>query len=490
MGGGFLLLKCDEQLLRETQGQTAEKLERAIKALSPVEVVSGIWGAAIPLDLLIIEEERAAQFVFQLVKKYWGKVNLFLLDPLLAANLDIEFANERIDVFFKSPQSKQTIFNYVVMHGEIRFEHIVALIFGKTIKQTTNDTGLQQLFVHKIGNHYMVQPIYSEQRQFWHTIYAKKIYSLLLQAPLQQIDNPIMLMNHLKQHLLGIVTVNRMATIIHQLVQQIDYENPRSFQLKQLHLLNVMTHFTSGRRHFLKLKKCIDQVKKAWSTGQFALTEKEITLLSYMLLNEAVMKKDLDKIIEHGLFLIERDRLNDHAVELMVEYSDVLNNMKPQPQALVKNYDANYLEFVFFIVIDALVQKKRYDTVFKLLGEHELASCTAVFEVLNSAVPDEVYHKIEATVQRDIAFLVDESPQHIAESVRMWQQLNKAPANPFFEVAEMTSYHVCNLLKTFFTMEQFELFEKLLTVYKKYLLRPAHFERLRHFLEEAVEQTS
>lgn len=490
-GGEFLLLKCDEQLLQATQGQIGEKLERVIATFQQGEHKDlHLWGEVLPIESMLINEERAINFCFRLIKKYWGSVHLFFREPLQAVHLDIEYANERMHVFFESPQNKRFIFNFAVMHGEIRFEHLIALIFGKTIQGSVRDEGLERLYVHKINNQYMVQPIYLEQIQFWETVYAKKLYSMFLQIRLQEIENPLTLMTNLKVHLRKILTVNRTATILHKLIQQLDYENPQSFQLKQLHLLNVRNHFTSGRRHLLKLKKCIQQVEASWGTGKWALNEKERTLLSYILLQEAIVKKERENIIEYGLFLIEQDRLNDHAVELLVEYSDVLTSMKPQPEALVKNYEANYLESVFYVVMDALVQEKQFSTVFRLLQEHELASCTAIYDVLNTSTATEILHKIEATVQLDIAFLVDGSTHYILDSVRVWQEQYVSPKSPYWQVAEMTSRHVCNVLKTLFAEEQFEVFEKLMSVYKKYLFIPAHAERLRDFIEESIVQTS
>ncbi|MEK4227998.1 Fe-S-cluster redox enzyme [Solibacillus sp. FSL H8-0538] len=481
------MLKCDEQLMQATQGQTGERLEKVINAYMQDECMDlQPWRAVLPVDLILTDEECAEEFCFLLLKKYWKQANLLFVEPLQAVNLDIEFANERIQLFFESPQNKSALFNYLVIHSEMRFEHLIALIFGKTMKEGIRGAGLECLYVHKIDGQYFVQAIYCTQSLFWETVYAKKLYSIFQQVPLHAIDDPLILMKNFKMHVLKIESVNRTATIIHKLIQRLDHVNPQSFQLKQLHLFNVITHFTSGRRHFLKLKKCIEHVEAMWGTGHWALNEKERTLLSYILLNDAVMKKDREKVIEHGLFLIEQDRLNNHAVELVVEYSDVLKSMKPQPEALVKNYKENYLEYVFFVVMDALVEKQRFGTVFRLLQEHELASCTAIYDVVNTSSKAEVLHKIEATVQRDIAFLVDSSPQYMLDSVRVWQEQYTSPTSPYWTVAEMTSWHICNVLKTVFVEEQYEVFEKLMSVYKKYLVIPSHVERLREFIEEYI----
>lgn len=68
-----------------------------------------------------------------------------------------------------------------------------------------------------------------------------------------------------------------------------------------------------------------------WSTGTFALNTKEQTLLGYMLFQEAVYKRDYRSILLQGMYLIEEERINNHAIELVVEYADVLSSMNPQP---------------------------------------------------------------------------------------------------------------------------------------------------------------
>jgi hypothetical protein len=482
-----VLLHFDEQLFQRTNGQTGEKLEKALNEHfqhKPYE--QPIWGQVFNNADFLIEQDRAERFCFQLLKNYWGKVNLFFYDSFHEANFNIEIANEKIQQFFDNQQNKHVLFQFLQIHGEVHFEQFVEFIFAKSITEPSSPTGLDKISVFRVNDRFLIQPIYSEHAQYWNVIYAKKLYSLFYMQPLQKMERPVELMKILKRQLKQELTTNRVATILHKLIQQIDYENPRSFALKQLHLLNVCTHFTSGRRHMLKLRKCIQTLQQGWASGPFALNDKEHTLLAYMLFQEAVYKKDFEHIIEHGMYLIENERLNDHAIELVVEYEDVLSSMNPQPQSIVKYYHANYLEHVFYVLIDTLVKKEHFFQGYQLMMQYELATCTGLFELLHSQQVEEELHKIEAIVQQDIALLVDGSTQIIRESLITWQTHYLEKKGPYYVIAEMTSNHLCNLLKILFHEEQDLLLEKLLSVYKKYLLIPKHFHHLRQFIEQRV----
>lgn len=482
-----MLLLFDEQLLQATNGQSGEILERICLETFPANPIhQSSWGVTLPSVQFLIDQDQAEQFCFQLIKNYWGKEKLFFDDTFQEANFNVEVVNARVQQFFDNQKNGKQLLNLLHIHGEIRFEQFVEQLFSKPIEASKLKNGLDLIYVYKVNDQFLVQPIYSQHASFWKYVWAKKVYSLFLQVPLLEIERPLELMGILKQQLPNHVTVNRTASIIHKLVQQIDDGNPRSLALKQLHLLNARTHFTSGRRHFLKLRKCIDALQANWSSGRLALNEKEKTLLSYMLFQQAIFKKEHQAIIEYGLYLIEGERLNNHAIELVVEYQDVLNSMSPQPHAIVKNYKGNYLEHVFFVLIDTLVKESQFDFAIELLRNHELASCTVLFELLQSSNATQELHKIEAAVQQDIAILVDGSTQLVRESLKTWQVYYLDRKGPYIQIAEMSSMHVCNILKILFHEEQDIILEKLLSVYKKYLVIPKHLDKLRQFIEQRV----
>lgn len=482
MEGSLLLLSFDEQLFQQTNGQTGKKLEQALEDKFQFVKQTAIWGAPIQSNDFLLEQERAEKFCFQLIKTYWGRLDLFNSDSVQETNS----LNEKMEQFFAEYENGKVLFSFLHTHGEVAFDQLIEYIFSKHVPVTHIETELKKIYVYKVNDHFFVQPIYCADEKFWQIIGAKKIYSLFLQVPLMNMTRPVELMRHFKALLAGQLTANRIATIIHKLVQKIDDENPKSDEIKQLHLLNVRTHFTSGRRHMLKLRKCIQALLENWSTGTFALNTKEQTLLGYMLFQEAVYKRDYRSILLQGMYLIEEERINNHAIELVVEYADVLSSMNPQPDTLVKDYRKNYLEHVFYELINSVVKEEQFELGIELLKNYELASCAAIFHLLHAEERETSLHMIEASVQRDIALFVDGSPQNIRESIIIWQQHYLNKNSDYYRIAEMTSQHICNLLKILFWAEEDVLVEKLLAVYKKYLLIPHHFQYLRQFIERRV----
>ncbi|MEO4053755.1 Fe-S-cluster redox enzyme [Solibacillus sp. CAU 1738] len=468
------MLKVDEQLYDMAQGNTGEKLERAVEMI--VNEATSIWGVVLPLELLLVGDQLGIRMAYSIAKKNWGEGSTFFqaLDGI---------AQERLIDFF-SPDNMAKFEHYIALHPTLKVDDFISFVVGRELQMPNSH--VLEIMLHKVGEQWLVHTIFLQDELFWRAVYAKKLYSLFKQAKLWQIEHPLKLMQELRDGLQLLVSKNRAATIIHQLIAALDQNNNRSFPLKQLHLMDVVTHFTSGRRHFLKLKKRIAHIKNMWSDGKWALTEKEKTLLAYLLLNEAASRKDTEQIVQQGLFLIEDDRLNNHAVELMLEYSDALTMLKPQPHAIVKVYNENYVEFVFYTIIHALVQKQQYKQVLKLLKEHEIASSTAIYNYLNAPSDPDLLHKIEANVQQDIAYIVHGSPQHMRHSLDVWLAEYMKKTSPYAKIAQMTSKHLCNILKSLWATEQFELFEKLMEIYKKYLFIDSHFEQLRTFVAAIV----
>lgn len=481
-----LLLPFDEQLLKQTQGEIGEELEQSMCEICGE---TSIWGGMLDSESFIFDQERAERFCFLLLKNYWGKVNLFFYDSFHEANFNVEVVNEKIQQFFEEPDNKKALFAFIHKQGEIQFSQLIEFLFAKSVQTPITETGLARLVVFKVGERYFVQPLYSDQQKFWAYIAGKKIYSLFVQQPLSTIERPLQMMRTFKGLLQVQFTKNRVATMIHQLVQHIDYENPKSYALKQLHLLNICSHYSSGRRHFKKLRKCVANVQAEWNQGVFALNDKEQTLLSYILFQEAIDRHDNATIMKHGLHLIEDERLSNHAIELIVDYEEILQSMNPQPHALVKNYTDNYVEHLFFVLLDTLVKEAQWQRAWELVKCYELATCSSIYELIQQQNPQSMLHVIEATVQQDIAVLVDGTTQMIRESLLTWHAQYVEKNSAYSDVAEMTSQHVCNLLKILFYAEQDLLVEKLLAVYKKYLHIPAHFENLRQFIEQRTAVT-
>ena len=483
------MLKLDEQLFRMTKGNFNQPLEKATQQLGGYELDKNIFGSVIPIDQILLTKDEVARIIFNTVKKHWGEIDLFTQEMFRSSNIELQYAQEKIDRFFSTPNNKYVIFDDAAVKNIFSFNHFVDIVFDKKTDYLKSITGLSEIHLYKVGKKYFVHILYNQKQEFWHFLFAKKIYSIFLQAPLNTIQNPLDLMNQFQQLIDTFYTKNQRVTIMNKFIRKIDYKNPRSFLLKEFHLLNITLHFTGGKRHYQRLPNLISEVMKTWGKGEWALTEKEQTLLSYILAVDGAKSEDIEKTISHGKYLIMNDRLINHAVELLLDYGDILPNLKPEPETLVKRYDKNYLEQIFFIVIDALVKNEQYFDVFQLIKEYEIASCTSIYDFLNAKeFEKDLLHKIEATVQRNIAYIVDQSYQHVLLSIEKWLLQYNDKESPYYAIAEMTSKHVCNLLKTFFATEQYELFEQLMSIYKKYLIIQKDFEDLRDFVAEFVEK--
>lgn len=488
--GRLRMLKVDESLLNTSKGMVGEALENAILSLTPSgELHHDIFGAILPIELILVSKTRAQNLLFSVAKKYWGNVDLFLHSTLQETSIDLESANDRLAAFFSTQAGKKAIWDYITIHNRLEFANLIALVFGKEVKITKSRSvgGLRQLYLYQVGNRYFLHTILNDTYRFWDILFIKKIYSLFMQTPLDTIHNANELIKHFKSLLEIHFTLNQSVIITNHLIAFIDQENIRSYHLKELHLYNLISHFNGGKRHFRKVDSLIEEIVASWGKGKWALSEKEHTLLSYIRAITAAEHNDTASVIEYGSYLIANDRLINHAIELFLEYSDVLPHLKPEPETLVKRYDKNYLEQIFYILIDALVQNSKYHEVIELLKQHEIASCISLYAYFNREHSDQnAIFKIEATVQRDIAYIVDNSPQHVVQSIEIWLQDYHDEQSHYFEIAHMSSKHLCNILKSLFVTQHYELFEKLIEVYKKYLVIDVHFNDLRDFVSAHV----
>lgn len=485
------MLKIDEQLLNESKGMIGQPLEEAILNLTHIEEFRhDSFGALLPIDLILVTKSRAQKLIFSIARKHWGNVDLFLHATLQEISIDLENANDRLEAFFSTPTGNKAIWDYITIHNRVEFDSLIGLVFGKDVKipKTKSVGGLRNISLYQVGNKYFIHTNLNDNYEFWDVLFIKKIYSLFMQTSLDTIHNANYLIKHFKLLLESHFTLNQSVIITNHLVSYLDNENLRSYQLKELHLYNLISHFNGGKRHFRKVESLIEEIIASWGIGKWALSEKEYTLLYYIQAITAAEHNDTARVIEYGKYLIANDRLINHAIELFLEFSDVLPNLKPEPNNLVKRYDKNYLEQIFYILIDALVQNRKFHEVVALLKQHEIASCKSVYEYLNREQFDQdAIFKIEATVQRDIAYLVHNSPQHVVQSRDIWLQNYQDEKSPYFDMAFMTSKHLCNILKSLFVTEHYELFEKLMEVYKKYLKIEIHFEELRDFISAQVK---
>ena len=486
------MLKVDEMLLELSEGKTGELLEKAIAQLSnPLkEEMLDIWGASMSIYSLVMEEERMELYIEKLITQYWSELNLFSIPDLEQTNMDLHALNTRLQQYITSKSGKARLLQYIKRNNRLHYQQFLTLIFDKEIDINPQHTGLVEIVCFTVKDKFLVQGIFAEKEAFWRTIYAKKMYSILRQVKLEVIEQPIAFIRCFKQMLQTKCTANRTATILHKLTVEMDYNNPKSFELKQLHLLNIVNHYVSGRRSLQRLAKCIDQFTRNWSSGNFAITEKEQTLMYYLLFMRAAELKKDDEVLRYAYELIEDEKLNTHSVEIFFEFGEILKLVQPTPLSIVKNYAEHYLEHVYALILQTFVEHQLYDEALRLLKQFELASCTSIYEVLNGNSGEANLAKIEATVQRDITDILKKPANEMMDAITLWKQRYLNDPHRLSKIAKSTVKHTHSILKVLFITEQFDCFEKLMEVYKKYLEIPSYTISLKQFIQSHLEKES
>ncbi len=153
-----------------------------------------------------------------------------------------------------------------------------------------------------------------------------------------------------------------------------DNHNSTCLEKKQLHLYQIVVHYRLAEGDNRCVKSLITAFEADWRYSMYALTEKEKVLIAYLLFHIAHQEKNDELVIQYGEYLLEDERLNNYAIEIMLEYKELLPNRKPTPPAIVKNYELNFLENLYAILLDHYVRTERYHEGLTLLKEHKLAS--------------------------------------------------------------------------------------------------------------------
>jgi len=491
-----MLLDCDEQLFmtyKKSGEKGAEKLlSKWLEAESDSPADPKILGTALSPKLFLVNEEAAMNIAFSTARKYWGRVTIEMQTFFTKYGLDTEFVNERLNAFFYTQKGKETFFDQLFAQHTMDLERLIWLIFGKRMQITMPVNELQTIFLYKFENEYLVHMIYKEDAQFWHWLFMKKVYSLFIHKPLEQFTFIHEMMGHIEQStrkVCGYVDnfVNNYRETMDKCITHVDNYNATCLAKKQLHLYQIVTHYRLSEGEYSCVKALITSFEADWRYSMYALTEKEKVLIAYLLFHIAHKEKNPETVIHYGEYLLEDERLNNYAIEILLEYKELLPNRKPTPPAIIKNYELNFLENLYAVLLDQYVKMERYQEGLQLLKEHVLASNKKIHAALvQNNYSNEQFIAIEASVQQDIALHVNNSLQHIGLSVEEWRQHYRQPELPYSLVAQSASLHMLNILKVLFVTEQYELFEKLMEIYKKYLLIDDHFEKLRVFISAYV----
>ena len=495
-GTSCMLLRCDEQLLttyRQSGEEGAEELlSKWAEDLVNPQHNPQFFGQTLLPKVFLVDEEVAMNVAFSTARKYWGRIPAEVKGFFEHQGLDSKCMNERLNTFFYSQKGKETFFEQLYAQHTMNVDQLIGLIFGNHQNVRVQTTDLETLFLYKIEDKYFVHMIYKEDRAFWHWLLMKKIYSLLIHKSLENLTFIHEFMRHftnsLQKSTAYVYNFSRnYKKNLDKCITYVDNQNPSCLAKKQLHLFQIVTHYRLAKNDFQKVRELIASFELEWRYAMYALTEKEKVLIAYILFNVANKEQKADEVIQYGEYLLDDERLNNYAIEIMLEYKELLPNIKPTPQAVVKNYANNYLEHLYAILLKNYVETENYMKGLKLLKEHVLVSSKKIHETLvHENYSSKQFIAIESAIQKDIAIQVNNSLQQIGASLEEWRKHYRDPKVPYYATVKSSSLHMLNILKVLFVTEQYELFDKLMELYKKYLLVDEHFEEMRLFIRAYV----
>ena len=361
-------------------------------------------------------------------------------------------------------------FQFAVRNSSIHFQKLAEHL---NVHHDLPDNAMQRLYVFQVGKHYFIEPIYSELENQCEQKFLQETIQIWLQYPLQSIQE---LFNWLQHYILVAERYNEpddVATQLAQLVIQVKTNQRPSSRMKMIEIVSTLYQFKKGERHYNDVVYKIAQLKREWKRGKLALTIKERTILSYMAMAIAHTRSQWKKVVDEARFLLKQDRFMDVAIELIVEYGTLLKIAKPQPEAFIKNYRTSVFENFFFMYFEALTQLNEHKYVIEVLYDYEIASTSSIFHYLQQPTEDNLV-AIEAAMQKNIALNVDQSVSYVKQSIDKWlAEYEQLPE------AFVSSKYLCFLLETFFICEHYELFERLMAMYLKYIKFEPHYDCLK-----------
>ena len=364
------------------------------------------------------------------------------------------------------PQQLEQLFRYSVRNGIVTTAQIAEVLYIPL----SDDEFIDRLCLFQVGEQYYIEIIYKQLEQ-----QCERKLLFALKKYLQQhttIDYPHMIHHYIeiaKKHFSTDDVCLKLLDIRHH----IQANEQSSSRLKTIEIIILLYFFTTGEPYYNFVLRDIARMQKVWKRGHLALTVKERALLAYMSMTIAHNRQQWKKTVDEARNSLKQGRFMEVAVELLIDYGRLLNSTPPAPNDLIKNYRTSILENFFFMYVEALSQLEQYDEALELLYRYEIASTSTIFHYLQQPCEEHLI-AIEAAMQQNIALLVDESTSYVKQSLEKWQQQYEA-----LEEAHISSKYMCLILETLFVSEQYELFERLMYMYVKYLKFETHYDCLK-----------
>lgn len=361
-------------------------------------------------------------------------------------------------------------FRFAVRNGSVHFQKLAEHLH---IQNVAADCAVQQLYVLRIGDHYYIETIYNGLEERCEYRFLQQTKSLLQQHSLQTIPELFQWLQYFIVISEKYYTADEVCSMLLRLLQRVQTSNRLSSRLRMMEIVVLLYCFTSGEAYYNFVLRDIARLKRTWKRGKMALTEKERTLLSYVSMSIAHSRSQWKKVVDEARFLLKQDRFMDLAVELILDYGSLLHIAPPEPAAFIKKYRTSVFENFFFMYLEALTQLNEHQQALNVLYHYEIATTTSIYAYLQQP-SEEALVTIEAAMQQNIALLVDESVRYVKQSLGKWQ-------SSYTDIPEafVSSKYLCIVLETLFIGEQFELFDRLMSMYVKYLKFEQHYDCLK-----------
>lgn len=361
-------------------------------------------------------------------------------------------------------------FQFAVHNSSIHFQKLAEHL---NVQHDLQNNVMQRLYVFQVGEQYVIYPVYTQFEKTCNMEFLQLTTIIIRQHPLHSIPELFKWLQYYIEvgecYYRDNEVIEKLCKLIHELQQS----QQNTGRLKMCQMLVLLYSFTKGENQYSFVLRDIARMKQAWKRGKYALTTMEQTLLAYIAMMIAHTRSQWKKVVDEARFLLKQDRFMDAAIELIIEYGSLLKTSPPQPEAFIKNYRTSVFENFFFMYLEALTQLNEYEEALKLLYDYEIATTSSVYRYLHEP-SEESLVAIEAAMQKNIAQIVDQSVSYVKQSIEKWQR-------NYMELPEafISSKYVCLLLETLFIGEHYELFERLMSMYLKYISHDQHYECLK-----------
>ena len=338
-------------------------------------------GQVLALSTFLEDEETAANIIFATARKYWGRLSIPTAQSMETVGFNIEQLHTQLDDFFYSQQGKENFFAHLAVHNSMNWHQFMQILLQREVT-VASDTALKEIYLYEWQARYMPHIIMVTQQSFWYALLAKKINSLLLQLPLHTIPKMAQLQQqwyNALQEAYGheknfVIWRERIVTSTYEFVNR----NTAAYSIaqKQWLLSLVFLLSQSCERNAKQIEHYIQDI---WQRDEdkLPLTDTEKVALHFVQLKIAVYYANEDKVITISDYLLTKERLQRNAIKIMLHY-DVLPSYPPSPSQIIKCYDKNYMEFMYYVVIQALFKQKAYRAIMQLVKKDALATCDRI----------------------------------------------------------------------------------------------------------------